>query len=389
MLLGGALVSVGSCLAASLLLPTLFLLFMYPMPAVIANQQVYAFQIATAEFVTRVIELVGIPIVREGDLIYTRNHVFEVIETCSGLRLTETLFSTSFVYNELLQLPRRHAVIIILLSPLLAFPLNAIRVLLIIFNPLAELSSDHTIQGIIVVVAGVLSFALIEKILKKIYPQPAFEPRPGPSPSRKAERPNAWAFVAVAVLCLGVSIAIHPWQAGGTQRWSITMPIDWNGWKAKKATKDDQFLGSVYYSRFLYRRYEKADDEVLVLAARDDRLKRDRSIFSPKNDVPGAGWKILEQRPMEVEWTDAVVEETVATRRGKQNLILSWYEGSPGFRTEAVRAVLGLENSKWRLPEELRMFRVSTNLPDGEMQRAQARERAEEFAAKIRASLDG
>jgi hypothetical protein len=35
------------------------------------------------------------------------------------------------------------------------------------------------------------------------------------------------------------------------------------------------------------------------------------------------------------------------------------------------------------------MFRVSTNLPDGEMQRAQARERAEEFAAKIRASLDG
>ena len=34
--LGGALVAVGSTFAASLLLPTLFLLFIYPIPAVIA-----------------------------------------------------------------------------------------------------------------------------------------------------------------------------------------------------------------------------------------------------------------------------------------------------------------------------------------------------------------
>jgi len=193
----------------------------------------------------------------------------------------------------------------------------------------------------------------------------------------------------VAILCLGASIAVRPWHPGATARWSITMPIDWNGWKAKKESKDDQFLGSVYYSRFLYRRYEKAGDEVLVMAARDDRLKRDRSIISPKNVVPGAGWKILDQRAIEVDWTDVTVEETVATRRGKQSLILSWYEGSPGFGTEAVRAVLGLENSNWRLPEELRMFRVSTNLTGGEIQRAQARKRVEEFAEKIRISLDG
>jgi exosortase len=389
MLLGGALVAVGSRFAACLLLPTLFLLFMYPMPAVIANQQVYAFQIATTEFVTRLIELARIPIINEGDLIYARNHIFEVIETCSGLRLTETLFSSAFAYTELLHTPRRHAVIIILLSPLLAFPLNTIRVLLIIFNPLSELSGDHTIQGIVVVVAGVLSFALIEKILMRFDPQPAPELHPEPAPIRNAERPNLWGPMAVAALCLGISVTVNQWQAGAMPRWSISMPIEWNGWKARKEPKDEQFLGSVHYSRFLYRRYEKGDDAVLVMAARDDRLKRDRSILSPKNAVPGAGWKILDQRAIEAEWTDSVVEQTVATRRGEQSLILSWYEGSPGYRTEAVRAVLGLENSTWRLPEDLRMFRVSTNLPRGEIQRAQARERIEEFAKKIRVSLDG
>jgi len=389
MVLGGALVAVGAAFARLLLLPTLFLLFMYPVPAVIANQQVYAFQIATAELVTRLIDGVGIPIIREGDLIYVRRHIFEVIETCSGLRLTETLFSSAFAYTELLHTPRRHAVIIILLAPLVAFPLNTVRVLLIIFNPLSELSNDHTLQGIVVVVVGVLSFALIEKILTRIYPQPASQRGSELAPLRNTELARAWGLMAVAIICLSVSIAVKPWQAGATPRWSITMPIDWNGWKAQKETRDEEFLGSVYYSRFLYRRYEKGEDEVLVMAARDDRQKRDRSILSPKNGVPGAGWGILDRHAIDVAWTDSVVEETVATRRGEQILILSWYEGSPGFRTEAIRAVLGLENSSWRLNEELRMFRVSTNLPDGEIQRTRARERVEKFARKIRVSLDG
>jgi exosortase len=389
MVLGGALVTVGSSFAGLLLLPTLFLLFMYPVPAVIANQQVYAFQIATAELTTRLIDAVGIPIIREGDLVYVRQNVFEVIETCSGLRLTETLFSSAFVYTELMGTPRRHAVIIVLLSPLLAFPLNAIRVLLIMFNPLADLSSDHTVQGIVVVVVGVLSLALLDKILMRIDPLPAPEPHPESAGLQQAELPRAWGLMTLAVICLSISVAVNPWKAGAVPQWSLTMPIDWDGWKARKEPRDDQFLGSVYYSRFIYRRYEKGGNKVLVMAARDDRLKRDRSIFSPKNAVPGAGWKILEQRVVDASWTDGMVEEIVATRRGQQSLIFNWYEGSPGFRTEAISAVLGLENSNWRRPEELRMFRVSTNLPEGKIEKALARARVEKFARKIRSSLDG
>jgi exosortase len=389
MVLGGALVAVGPVFARLLLLPTLFLLFMYPMPAVLANQQVYAFQMATAELAASAVGALGIPVILQGDLVYVGNRVFEVIETCSGLRLTETLFSSSFAYVEVMRTRRRHAVIIVLLSPLLAFPLNAVRVLLIMFNPLSEYSNDHTVQGIGVVVVGVMSLALIEKILKRIYPQPPPAARPRPDPARNTEVPRAWVLLATAVVCLSASIAVDRWQAGALPRWTVTMPIEWDGWKARKEPEDRQFLGSVYYSRFLYRRYEKGDDEVLVLAARDDRLKRDRSILSPKNAVPGGGWKILERRALDVAWTDAVVEEIVAIRRDKESLILHWYEGSPGLGTEAVRAVLGLENSSWRQRDELRMFRVSTNLPPGEIHRSRARERLEKFAREIRVSLDG
>lgn len=389
MVLGGALVTVGSAFARLLLLPTLFLLFMYPMPAVVANQQVYAFQMATAELAARAVGALGIPVTLQGDLLYVGNRVFQVIETCSGLRLTETLFSSAFAYVEVMRTRRRHAVIIVLLAPLLAFPLNTVRVMLIMFNPLSDYSTDHTLQGIGVVVVGVLSLALIEKILQRIYPQPPPAPVPRPDPSRNAEVPRAWALLAVAVVCLSASFAIDRWQAGALPRWSVTMPIEWDGWKARKEPADEQFLGSVYYSRLLYRRYEKGDDEVRVLAARDDRLKRDRSILSPKNAVPGRGWKIVERRTLDTAWTDAVVEEIVATQRGRQSLILHWYEGSPGFRTEAIRAVLGLENSSWRQREELRMFRVSTNLPRGEIHRLRARKRIEKFAQEIRGSLDG
>jgi EpsI family protein len=389
MVLGGAWVAVGSAFARLLLLPTLFLLFMYPMPAVLANQQVYAFQMATAELTASIVRALGIPVILQGDHIYVANRVFQVIETCSGLRLTETLFSSAFAYVEVMRTRRRHAVIIVLLSPLLAFPLNTLRVLLIMFNPLSDYSADHTLQGIGVVVVGVLSFALVEKALKRFYPQPPPPPFPRPDPSQNVALPKAWALLAVAVVCLSASFAIDRWQASAPPRWTVTMPIEWDGWKARKAPVDEQFLGSVYYSRRLSRRYEKGGDDVWVLAARDDRLKRDRSILSPKNALPGGGWETLERHRLEAPWTHAAVEEIVATKRGKQRLILYWYEGSEGLGTEAIRAVLGVENSSWRQRQELRMFRVSTNLPRGEIERQSARERVEKFAREIRDSLDG
>jgi exosortase len=394
--LGAALVLVGKRFASALLLPLLFLLFAYPVPAVIANQQIYFFQIATAEFATFVVDLFRIPVIHEGDLIYARGRVFEVIETCSGLRLTETLLTSAFVYGEVMRSRFRDRIVFVLMAPILGFVLNGARVLLIMFNPLSDYSEDHTVQGIAVLVVGVLLFAVIERGLGVLFPG---------WPSERARRrvaakgasdavvgrydPSRVAVVLVALGCVAASFSLPRWNGAGGERWQIGIPLAWEGWDGERIDHDEAFLGSVYYSRFLYRRYEKESAHVEIFAGRDDRMRRDRSVISRKNAVPGSGWKILRSRPIDVDWGPGVVEELVATQRGKHILIYHWYEGSPGFREEATRAVLGLEKSPLRLPGELRVFRVSTELRAEPGSEALAVGRVDRFARKLRESLDG
>lgn len=395
MILGVALVAVGRRFTAALLLPVLFLAFAYPTPAAIANQQVYATQIASAEFVTRILEAVGVAVMREGDLIYLEHGIFEVIETCSGLRLIETLVTSAFAYSEFMGTRRSHEIIIIMIAPILGFLLNAVRILMIMFNPLASYSSDHTLQGLVVIVVGVVGFAVIESILKRFFPgsKPTTRPQK-PRESLRAETPgpsltmlSGALFTAIA--CVGVSIWMPEWRAPTPMRWSLSMGRNWDGWKSKQQDNDKRFLGSVYFSRHLNRIYEKDGQIVEVFAARDDRNKRDRSLLSPKTGLPGSGWKVLETRVIDVDWTDSDVHEIIVAGHRRLKLIYHWYEGTPGLCTEMKRAVLGLENSELRLQHELRVFRVSTNLPSLTAAREAATERVEKFARKVRVSLDG
>jgi exosortase len=389
MILGAALVAIGPRFAGALLLPVLFLAFMYPTPAVIANQQVYASQILSAEFVTRIVDAFGIPVVRQGDLIYLRQQVFQVIETCSGLRLIETLVPSAFAYSEVMHTQRSHQIVLILLAPFLGFVLNAVRVLMIMFNPVADYASDHTLQGIIVVVVGVLTFSLIEKILKRFFPGEQSHPKRRRRPTSATSRPALSAVVVVATACAAASIWLPRWQPPTPERWALDLPRELDGWASRKQDNDEDFLGSVYFSRHIHRIYEKEDQNVLVFAARDDRNKRDRSLLSPKTALPGAGWQIVEEREIEADWTDGNVREIIATRRQEVRLIYHWYENTPGVGSEMLRSVLGLENSDLRLPTELRVFRVSASMGPSPEERKLAAAHAEQFARRLRASLDG
>ena len=63
--------------------------------------------------------------------------------------------------------------------PAISFVANQVRVLSIVLNPFSEIASDHTAQGILVVVGGVLALVLVDRILMRVLPEPrAGVPRP-------------------------------------------------------------------------------------------------------------------------------------------------------------------------------------------------------------------
>lgn len=387
-LLGLALLLGGGRLAQLLLLPVLLLLFAYPMPAVVANHVVYAFQEGTAQLTAAVLNAIGVTASLEGDVIYTRGRLFEVIETCSGLRITETLLLSAFAYGQILCSERRHQIVLVLLAPALGFLFNTLRVLMIVFSPQSEAAADHTLQGLVVIVVGVFALAGIDSLLHRL---PGLAPRTSVPPARRAVAPADASLrarlaptAAAAVLCaVSFSVPVWTWTLGRPP-WQVRLPESVDGWTSERLKDDKQFLGSVGYVRSAHLRYERGDERAEVFLAMDDRLERDRSLFSPKHRLPGAGWELVERRVRRVPGVPEPIEEVVARSRGREVLIHQWYEGWSGLGRETLRQVLALDNSVVRGSEDARVYRVSTPLESGGAGRARAEARLERFGALLR-----
>ena len=79
--------------------PILFLLLMIPIPAIIFNQIAFPLQLLASRFGEIVLTALGIPILREGNVMQLANTTLEVAEACSGIRSLISLLTLGIVYG--------------------------------------------------------------------------------------------------------------------------------------------------------------------------------------------------------------------------------------------------------------------------------------------------
>ena len=78
----------------------LFLLFlMVPIPAVIYNQITFPLQIIASQFAEWALDVMNIPVLREGNILDVAGHRLSVVEACSGIRSLLTLTFLALVYG--------------------------------------------------------------------------------------------------------------------------------------------------------------------------------------------------------------------------------------------------------------------------------------------------
>lgn len=112
----------------ALALPLGFLLFMVPLPTLVLNAVSIPLQFVASQFAVSVLQEVGIPALREGNVIMLPHVSLEVVEACSGLR---SLVSLGAVAVLLAALALRRTVTRLLLvasSVLIAVLTNGARV---------------------------------------------------------------------------------------------------------------------------------------------------------------------------------------------------------------------------------------------------------------------
>ena len=111
-----------------LLFPIAVLILMIPIPAIIFNNIAFPLQVFASKCAVALLETIGVPALREGNIIYLPNTSLEVVEACSGIRSLVSLITLSLAFAYFSHRSLWARIIITLSSIPVAVLANAIRV---------------------------------------------------------------------------------------------------------------------------------------------------------------------------------------------------------------------------------------------------------------------
>jgi EpsI family protein len=379
--LGSALLLWGRRLARELALPLLFLAFAIPIPGVITNQIIYPLQISAAATTGWLLNAVGVTAFPEGNVVVLADESFQLIETCSGLRSMVVLTTLAVGWLCFFPTRRLHSVLLLLSAPLIGYLANTLRILTLVPNPNSDLAANHSLQGVGVFLVGLLIFSRIDKFLLRIEKRRRArlgEPeKTSPSPAVWDRRGQAIALALMLAALLGASVWGPRWNPPDTlRRLSIDPPRRIGDWKlAGELEPDRLFLGSVGFRGRWYGEYQRDGETVSVFVGFNDRLNRRRSLLSPKNALPGAGWEVEERTPVQLAPNGRAAESVAARSLSNRTLNLHWYAGTDSLAREILRACLAADQSQLRRPGAAWVVRLTTDFArtPGGKQEAEAR----------------
>ena len=154
-------------------LPLVYLIYMVPLPAIIWNRIAFPMQLFASAITEDVVRFIGIPILREGNVLHLAQTSLEVVDACSGLRSLVNILGLAvglgFVMNK--KAWKRWALF------LAAFPI-AVIVNIIRLAGTAVLATRyggdvargflHDFSGWLVFVAGIALLIGVQGVLNKI-----------------------------------------------------------------------------------------------------------------------------------------------------------------------------------------------------------------------------
>jgi exosortase len=169
----GILLTMGGVpLVRELAFPLLLLPFMIPLPAIIYNKITFPLQIFASWVAENVLNLIGIPTLRNGNVLELPSQKLNVAEACSGIRSLLSLTFLSLVYGYFFDRRLWVRVTLFIATVPIAILANAGRVTLtgIVsekIDPSLAHGLGHTIEGFLVFLVAIGMLIGLHAILKR------------------------------------------------------------------------------------------------------------------------------------------------------------------------------------------------------------------------------
>jgi exosortase D (VPLPA-CTERM-specific) len=339
---------------AILAFPLAFLLLMIPIPAIVFNQIAFPLQLLASRFGEAALTVVGIPVLREGNVITLATTSLEVAEACSGIRSLISLLTLAIVYGYLAESRIWVRVVLALSAIPVAIVANGVRVAgtgvaAHYLGLEAAMGFFHTFSGWLVFLVAFALLFVVHRVVLLVAPVrmagrgPATEAiKPTPSSQSAGHQvPSADSPVIRSVLvslCL-ITGAVLIGRASTTEPRPprvpfSTFPMQIGVWRGENAPRfDQQILTVLGVDEYVNRTYVAPGGlPVGLYIGYYQSQRQGDTIHSPLNCMPGSGWE-----PAVRERARLTVPEAGGTRQIEVNriviekgldkqVVLYWYQ---------------------------------------------------------------
>jgi exosortase len=168
-IVGVVLLLGGTAYVRVLAFPLFLLLFMIPIPAVIYNSITFPLQLLASRVSTEALDLMQIPVLRDGNVLELARQKLSVVEACSGIRSLLSLTFLSLVYGYFFENKPWLRVVLFVSTIPIAIVANASRVTLtgVLTEYKPELAEGffHTASGWVIFMAALAIMLALHRII--------------------------------------------------------------------------------------------------------------------------------------------------------------------------------------------------------------------------------
>src|SRR5260370_36725738 len=154
----------------AVLFPWAFLILMIPIPNLILQQVTFPLQLLASKLATDLLELVGVPVLRQGHVIHLAALPLTGAEACNGIHVLLTLVSLALIYGYLMETRIWVRVVLALSAVPIAVAANSFRIfgtglLVRYWDPDKAEGFFHALSGLLIFVAALILLFLVQLLV--------------------------------------------------------------------------------------------------------------------------------------------------------------------------------------------------------------------------------
>ena len=343
LLAGLIILFAGWSLFRALLFPWAFLFLMIPFPTLVFQKITFPLQMLASKLASWLLPVLGVPVLREGNVIFLPAMPLEVAEACSGIRSLLSLVTLAIIYGYLMDSRKWVRVLLAFSAVPIAVAVNSLRIvgtglLVQYWDPDKAMGFFHRFEGWLMFLVSLIMMFGFHQIIVRVSPDTPHarsadrssvatdacgEVRTKTVPVRFIVAAALLAVTALSLELLARNEVFPPRESLGS------LPAQFGAWTGSDESIDQQQLDILGAGEFLLRDYASpTEPDVELFLAYYPSQRTGDTIHSPNHCLPGSGWVPTERKVILVSRPDGSsfpANRYIGSKSGQRSMVLYWF----------------------------------------------------------------